>query len=136
MLPATAPSASPASARAPRQITLGVRQSHPSEAAEALGARPRRIMLRQILRNALAPLMVQATLTAGSAVLPAASLSFLGLGVQPPTPEWGAMVSSGRNFVGVASYLPLFPGLAITFAVMGFNLLGDGLRDLLDPRFR
>jgi len=126
----------PVYGRLTRNITLGLRQTEYSEAARALGARPRRIMLSHILRNALAPLMVQATLTAGSVVLTAASLSFLGLGVQPPTPEWGAMVSSGRNFVGVASYLPLFPGLAITFAVMGFNLLGDGLRDLLDPRFR
>ena len=126
----------PVYGRLTRNLTLGLKQMDYTDAARALGAPDWVIMLRHILRNALAPLMVQATLTAGAVVLTAASLSFLGLGVQPPTPEWGAMVSNGRNFLGVATYLSLFPGLAITFAVMGFNLLGDGLRDVLDPRFR
>lgn len=126
----------PVYGRLTRNLTLGLKQMDYTDAARALGAPDWVIMIRHILRNALAPLMVQATLTAGAVVLTAASLSFLGLGVQPPTPEWGAMVSNGRNFLGVATYLSLFPGLAITFAVMGFNLLGDGLRDVLDPRFR
>ena len=126
----------PVYGRLTRNLTLGLKQMDYTDAARALGAPDWVIMLRHILRNALAPLMVQATLTAGAVVLTAASLSFLGLGVQPPTPEWGAMVSNGRNFLGVATHLSLFPGLAITFAVMGFNLLGDGLRDVLDPRFR
>ena len=126
----------PVYGRLTRNLTLSLKQMDYTDAARALGAPDWVIMLRHILRNALAPLMVQATLTAGAVVLTAASLSFLGLGVQPPTPEWGAMVSNGRNFLGVATYLSLFPGLAITFAVMGFNLLGDGLRDVLDPRFR
>ena len=126
----------PVYGRLTRNLTLGLKQMDYTDAARALGAPDWVIMVRHILRNALAPLMVQATLTAGAVVLTAASLSFLGLGVQPPTPEWGAMVSNGRNFLGVATHLSLFPGLAITFAVMGFNLLGDGLRDVLDPRFR
>jgi ABC-type dipeptide/oligopeptide/nickel transport system permease subunit len=126
----------PVYGRLTRNLTLGLKQMEYTDAARALGASDPVIMVRYILRNALAPLMVQATLTAGAVVLTAASLSFLGLGVQPPTPEWGAMVSNGRNFLGVASHLSLFPGLSITFAVMAFNLLGDGLRDVLDPRFR
>jgi ABC-type dipeptide/oligopeptide/nickel transport system permease subunit len=126
----------PVYGRLTRNLTLALKQMDYTDAARALGAPDRVIMVRHILRNALAPLMVQATLTAGAVVLTAASLSFLGLGVQPPTPEWGAMVSNGRNFLGVATHLSLFPGLAITFAVMAFNLLGDGLRDVLDPRFR
>jgi ABC-type dipeptide/oligopeptide/nickel transport system permease subunit len=126
----------PVYGRLTRNLTLSLKQMDYTDAARALGAPDRVIMVRHILRNALAPLMVQATLTAGAVVLTAASLSFLGLGVQPPTPEWGAMVSNGRNFLGVATHLSLFPGLAITFAVLAFNLLGDGLRDVLDPRFR
>ena len=83
-----------------------------------------------------APILVQATLTAGEVILSAAGLSFLGLGVQPPAAEWGAMMSEGRNYLGIATHLSLFPGLAITFTVLGLNLLGDGMRDRLDPRFR
>jgi glutathione transport system permease protein len=77
---------------------------------------------------------VQSTLTAGTVILSAASLSFLGLGAQPPLPEWGAMMSDGRNYLGLNIYMSLFPGLAIMVTVLGFNILGDGLRDLLDPR--
>jgi glutathione transport system permease protein len=126
----------PVYGRLGRNLTLMLKDVEYAEAAQALGARDRAVMFRHILRNSLAPLMVQASLTAGSVVLTAASLSFLGLGAQPPVPEWGAMVSNGRNFLGVATHLSLFPGLALTFAVLGFNTLGDGLRDLLDPRFR
>jgi ABC-type dipeptide/oligopeptide/nickel transport system permease subunit len=126
----------PVYGRLARNLTLALKGAEYTEAARAIGATVPRILLHHILRNALPPLVVQATLTAGTVVLTAASLSFLGLGAQPPTPEWGAMMSSGRDFVGVDTNLSLFPGLAITFAVLGFNLLGDGIRDLLDPRAR
>ncbi|WP_437375303.1 ABC transporter permease [Inquilinus limosus] len=124
----------PVYGRLARNLALALKQVEYTEAARALGAGLWRILFRHILRNALGPIIVQATLTAGTVVLTAASLSFLGLGAQPPTPEWGAMMSDGRNFLGVNLYLSLFPGLAITFSVLGFNLFGDGLRDLLDPR--
>lgn len=126
----------PVYTRLGRNLTLVLKDIEYAEAARALGAGHTRIMLKHILTNSLAPLMVQATLTAGSVILTAASLSFLGLGAQPPTPEWGAMVSNGRSFIGVATHMSLFPGLAITYTVLAFNILGDGLRDLLDPRFR
>lgn len=104
------------------------------QAAQALGASRVRVMFDHVLLNALGPIIVQATLTAGTVVLTAASLSFLGLGAQPPIPEWGAMMSDGRNYLGVALWVSFFPGLAVTITVLGFNILGDGLRDLLDPR--
>lgn len=119
-----------------RNLTLAIKQMEYVEAATALGMRHSAIMFKHILRNALAPLLVQATLTAGGVVLSASTLSFLGLGVVPPTPEWGAMISTGRAFITIAPHLSLFPGLAILLTVLGFNLLGDGLRDLLDPRLR
>ncbi len=124
----------PIYARLTRNLTLGLKQLEYVQAARALGAGRLRIMFDHILRNALGPIIVQATLTAGTVVLTAASLSFLGLGAQPPTPEWGAMMSDGRNFLGVALWVSFFPGLAVTISVLGFNILGDGLRDLLDPR--
>ena len=124
----------PVYGRLARNLALALKQVEYTEAARALGAGLWRILFQHILRNALGPIIVQATLTAGTVVLTAASLSFLGLGAQPPTPEWGAMMSDGRNFLGVNIWLSLFPGLAITFSVLGFNLFGDGLRDLLDPR--
>lgn len=119
-----------------RNLTISLKQKEYVEAARALGLGNLGIMFRHILRNALAPLLVQATLTAGGVVLSASTLSFLGLGVVPPTPEWGAMISTGRTFITIAPHLSLFPGLAILVTVLGFNLLGDGLRDLLDPRLR
>lgn len=124
----------PIYARLTRNVTLGLKQMEYVHAARALGASTFRIMFDHILRNALGPIIVQATLTAGTVVLTAASLSFLGLGAQPPMPEWGAMMSDGRNFLGVALWVSFFPGLAVTITVLGFNVLGDGLRDLLDPR--
>lgn len=124
----------PVYGRLARNLTLAMKGAEYAEAARAIGAGVPRILLHHILRNALPPLIVQATLTAGTVILTAASLSFLGLGAQPPIPEWGAMMSSGRDFLGVDTGLSLFPGLAITIAVLGFNLLGDGIRDLLDPR--
>ncbi len=134
LLAAIAIFAMPVYGRLTRNLTISLKTAEYTEAARAVGAGSWRILTRHILRNAAPPLLVQATLTAGTVVLTAASLSFLGLGAQPPMPEWGAMMSSGRDFLGVDTYLSLFPGVAITLAVLGFNLLGDGLRDLLDPR--
>jgi ABC-type dipeptide/oligopeptide/nickel transport system permease subunit len=125
----------PVYTRLARNLTLSLKQMEYVEAARALGAGPWRIMFSHILRNAAVPLLVQATLTAGDVVLTASGLSFLGLGAQPPLAEWGAMMAEGRNFLGVATYLTLFPGAAITVTALGLNLLGDGLRDRFDPRF-
>ncbi|TNF45966.1 ABC transporter permease [bacterium] len=105
-------------------------------AARAVGARNRRIIFNSILPNCLAPIIVQASLGFGSAILDAAGLSFLGLGAQPPIPEWGAMIAMGRSMILRAWWVMTFPGIAILFGVLGFNLLGDGLRDALDPRLR
>ncbi|WP_172124396.1 MULTISPECIES: ABC transporter permease [unclassified Devosia] len=124
----------PVYARLSRNLTLGLKRMEFIEAAQALGIPQHRILVHYILRNAIGPIIVQSTLTAGTVILSAASLSFLGLGAQPPTPEWGAMMSVGRNYLGVNIYMSLFPGLAIMLTVLGFNILGDGLRDLLDPR--
>src|SRR5690606_17659420 len=107
----------PVYARLGRNLTLVVKQMEFVEAAIALGASGWRIMLRHILRNGMAPLLVQSTLSAGGVVLTAASLSFLGLGVRPPTPEWGLMISNGRDFVTIAPHISLFPGLAMTLVV-------------------
>jgi len=134
LLIATAIFSIPVYARLMRNIALGLKQMEYVEAAVALGAGRIRVMFDHMLRNAMAPIIVQSTLTAGTVVLSAASLSFLGLGAQPPIPEWGAMMSEGRNFIGVNIYLSLFPGIAVMIMVLGFNMLGDGLRDLLDPR--
>ena len=106
------------------------------QAARALGAGDVRLIFVHILPNCLAPLIVQTTLGFASAILEAAALSFLGLGAQPPTPEWGAMLANGRALILRAWWAVTFPGLMILFAVLGFNLLGDGLRDALDPRLR
>lgn len=104
------------------------------EAARSAGAKDLAIMVRHILPNCVGPLVVQSTLRVGTAILWAASLGFLGLAGDPSLPEWGAMLSRGRSFVWVAPHLVVFPGLAIMLAVLGFNLLGDGLRDALDPK--
>lgn len=105
-------------------------------AARAVGAKDWRIILVAILPNCLGPLIVQTTLSFASAILDAAALSFLGLGAQPPTPEWGAMIANSRSLILRASWVMTFPGIAILLAVLGFNLFGDGLRDALDPRLR
>jgi ABC-type dipeptide/oligopeptide/nickel transport system permease subunit len=125
----------PVYTRLARNLTLSLKRMEYIEAARALGAGPWRIVFHHILRNAMVPILVQATLTAGDVVLTASGLSFLGLGAQPPLAEWGAMMAEGRNFLGVATYLTFFPGVAITLTALGLNLLGDGLRDRLDPRF-
>jgi ABC-type dipeptide/oligopeptide/nickel transport system permease subunit len=125
----------PVYTRLARNLTLSLKRMEYIEAARALGAGPGRILYHHILRNAAVPILIQATLTAGDVVLTASGLSFLGLGAQPPLAEWGAMMAQGRNFLGVATYLTFFPGAAITVTALGLNLLGDGLRDRLDPRF-
>ncbi len=105
-----------------------------SPARLAIGQRRAVIIFRHVLPNAMAPIIVQATLSLGFAILVAARLGFLGLGVQPPTPEWGTMLGEGRQYIFRAPGLTMYPGLAIFLAVLGFNLFGDGLRDALDPR--
>jgi peptide/nickel transport system permease protein len=126
----------PIFARIVRGSVLRVRHEDFVEAARALGASPRRLLGRHILPNTLAPIIVQTTLAIGAAILEAAGLSFLGLGAQAPTPEWGAMLSNTREFLRDAPWAATFPGIAILLTVVGFNLLGDGLRDALDPRLR
>ena len=124
----------PQFARLMRATVLAVAQMPYVEAARALGAGDWRIVLRAILPNCLAPLIVQGSISLATAILDAAGLSFLGLGAQPPAPEWGAMLNSGRELLIVAPWVMVFPGLAIFVVALGFNLFGDGLRDLLDPR--
>jgi len=117
----------PVYGRLARNLTLSLRHMEYIEALRVLGASRTRIVFVHILRNALAPLMVQATLSGGTVVLTAASLSFLGLGAQPPSPEWGAIMSDGRNYLGATIWPSLFPGLAIALTVIGLNCLGNGL---------
>lgn len=124
----------PIYARVVRASVLSVKEQEYVEAARALGASPLWILFFRIFPNALPPLIVQGTLGIATAILDAAALSFLGLGAQPPTPEWGAMLGTERNQVFSAPHLVFFPGLAIMITVLAFNLLGDGLRDAIDPR--
>jgi len=124
----------PAYARVMRGSVLSVREMDFVSATRSLGGNTFDILFRRILPNALTPLIVQGTLGIASAILDSAALSFLGLGAQPPTPEWGAMLGSERNQVFTAPHLVFYPGLAIMLTVLAFNLLGDGLRDALDPR--
>ncbi|HEY7705096.1 MAG TPA: ABC transporter permease [Acidimicrobiia bacterium] len=124
----------PAYARVMRASVLQVKQLDYVAASRALGASKARILIGRVLPNAITPLVVLATLGIASAILEAAGLSFLGLGAQPPTPEWGQMLGEERNQVFSSPFLVFFPGLMIMLTVLGFNLLGDGLRDALDPR--
>lgn len=124
----------PAYARVVRASVLSVREMDFVSATRALGGNTKEILFGRILPNALTPLIVQGTLGIATAILDAAALSFLGLGAQPPTPEWGAMLGAERNQVFTAPHLVFFPGIAIALTVLAFNLLGDGLRDALDPR--
>lgn len=123
----------PAFVRLTRASTLAVRERPYVLAARAAGASGVSIMLRHVLPNALAPIVIQATLGLGATLLTAAALGFLGLGVQQPTPEWGAMLGEGRSYIFSNPNLATFPGIAIFLTVLGFNLAGDGLRDALDP---
>ena len=126
----------PSFARLTRAQVLSIREKEFVESSRALGASDWRIMLATIMPNCMSPLIVQFTLGVGLGILVEAGLSFLGLGVRPPTPAWGSMLSTGRQFINLAPWLTTFPGLAIFLAVLGFNLVGDGLREALDPRFR
>lgn len=123
-------------ARLVRGQVLKVREMEYVTAARALGARSPRVILLHVLPNVINPVIVMATLGLAGAILAEAALSFLGLGVQPPTPSWGAMLTSGRRYLGMANHLAIFPGAAIMLAVMGLNFLGDGLIDALDPKYR
>lgn len=122
----------PAYARLARASTLAAKRQEYVDAARALGASDLRIMVRHILPNILTPLIVQSTIGVGNAILLVAALGFLGLGAQPPTPEWGRMLSDAQSYITAAPYLGIFPGLAIALTVLSFNLIGDGLRDALD----
>ncbi|WP_078381979.1 ABC transporter permease [Sutcliffiella halmapala] len=126
----------PLFARIVRGSTLEVKRLEYIDAVRSLGANDATIIFVHILPNILSPIIVQGTLRLATAILSAAGLSFLGLGAQPPSPEWGTMLSSGRDFLFSAPYIAIFPGLAIAILVLGFNIFGDGLRDALDPRMK
>jgi peptide/nickel transport system permease protein len=126
----------PTFARIARGPTLAVVRLPYVEAARAIGARTPAIMLRHIVPNVSAPLLVQTTVSLSTAILTEAALSFLGLGTQPPTPSWGLMLSDARQYMLIDPWVAVLPGVAIAVTVLGFNLLGDGLRDVLDPRIR
>ena len=127
---------SPAFARVARGSVLSVKSEPYIDAARLVGSTNLRIVLHHVLPNVLAPLIVMATLSLSTAILTEASLSFLGLGAQPPTPSWGTMLSTGRRVMELAPWVVIFPGLAIMLVVQGFNFFGDGLRDVLDPKLR
>lgn len=122
--------------RVVRSAVMGVKGNEYVEAARAIGASDFRIMTKYIIMNCLAPIIVQTTMNVASAILAASSLSFIGLGVQPPTAEWGCMLSASRPYIRDYGYLVLYPGLAIMATIFGLNLFGDGLRDALDPRLK
>jgi peptide/nickel transport system permease protein len=124
----------PLYARLTRGVVLKVKALEYVDAARACGTREGRILWRHVLPNCLPPLIVQSTLLFATAILSAAYLGFLGLGAKPPTPEWGTMLSKARDFLRVAPHISIFPGLTIMVTVLGLNLLGDGLRDVLDPK--
>ena len=122
--------------RITRAAVLTVRNQEFVESARSIGCTNTEIIFQHIIPNCLSPIIVQVSLTIGGAIIDAAALSFLGLGVQPPTPEWGTLLSAGRNYIRDYSYLTLFPGLVIMITVIAFNMLGDGLRDAMDPKLK
>jgi len=122
--------------RLARGQALSVKEKEFVEAARALGSSRIRVVIRHILPHVFGPVLVIATMGVGSAILIEAALSFLGVGTQPPTPSWGLILSGGRSYIWTAPWIMIFPGVAISITVLGVNLLGDGLRDLLDPRLR
>ena len=126
----------PIFARITRGSVLAIRQEVFVEAARAIGAGAPRVIARHVMPNVLAPIIVETTLSLAFAILAEAALSFLGLGTPPPAPSWGRMLSEGRDYMRDAPWIGLFPGLAIVVTVIGFNFLGDGLRDALDPRLK
>ena len=123
-------------ARIVRASVLSIRDQEFIEAAKAIGASNTRIILKHIIPNSLAPVIVQGTLGVAGAILSTAGLSFIGLGIQPPAPEWGSMLSGGRQYLRYAWWVTTFPGVAIMITILSLNLLGDGLRDALDPRLK
>lgn len=129
-------SAVPGYVRITRASVLTVKNEEYIEAARALGKRETYIIFRHVLPNCLSPIIVQITLRIASAIVSASSLSFLGLGIKPPMPEWGALLNAGNAFVVTHNYLTIFPGLAIALTVLAFNLVGDGLRDAMDPKLK
>ncbi|HWQ30235.1 MAG TPA: ABC transporter permease [Negativicutes bacterium] len=126
----------PGYARVVRASVLTIKDQEYIEAAQCIGASDSRIILKHILPNCLAPIIVQATLGMAGAILSASALSFLGLGIQPPTPEWGSMLSSARQYIRTYWHMTTFPGVAIMITIFALNVLGDGLRDALDPRLK
>jgi peptide/nickel transport system permease protein len=123
-------------ARLVRAEFLSLKERDYAVAEKALGARDFRIIFRHILPNALAPVLVAATLGVAGAILTESALSFLGIGVQPPTPSWGNILTAGKDNIQIAWWLSLYPGLAILITVLGYNLLGEGIRDAIDPRLK
>lgn len=126
----------PPFSRIVRSSVITIKNEEYIEAARAIGANDRRIVFKHIIPNAMAPLIVQATMCVAGSILSIASLSFLGLGIQPPTPEWGSMLSNGRQYIRAAWWVCAFPGIAIMMSILSLNLLGDGLRDALDPKLK
>ena len=126
----------PGFVRMARATVLNIREMEYLEAATAINCSTARIIIRHILPNAMAPLIVQMTMGVATNILAASSLSFIGLGVQPPDPEWGAMLSAGRNYIRNYPHMVLFPGIVIMLVVLALNMLGDGLRDALDPKLK
>ncbi|MCL1843843.1 MAG: ABC transporter permease [Defluviitaleaceae bacterium] len=129
-------SGAPGFARITRALVLPLVDQDFVEAARACGTKPFRIIWRHILPNIMGPMIVQATMAIASVIIAAAGLSFIGMGIQPPAPEWGSMLAQGNNFIRTAPHLVIFPGLAIVISALSFNLVGDGLRDALDPRLK
>jgi peptide/nickel transport system permease protein len=123
-------------ARLTRGIVLSLKEREFITSARMMGASDFWILLKHIIPNAIPPIIVLATLNVGNVIMTIASLGFLGLGIQPPTPEWGQILNSGKNYLTTAPWIMVFPGLAIMLAILGFNLLGDGLRDVLEPKSR
>ena len=136
LLMALSISQTPRFARLVRSAILSIRNQEFIEAARACGSRDKRIIFRHIIPNAIGPMIVQATITIASTILTISSLSFIGLGIQPPAPEWGSMLADGRTQMRYHPYLVVEPGIAIMLAVLSFNLIGDGLRDALDPSLK
>jgi peptide/nickel transport system permease protein len=126
----------PKFSRVVRSAVMGVRDNEYIEAARSIGALDTRIIARHVLPNCIGPIIVQVTLYVANAILTIAALSFIGLGIQPPTPEWGNMLASGRTYMRDFPHIVMAPGLAIFFTILALNLLGDGLRDTLDPRLK
>jgi len=126
----------PMSCRLTRAAILGVRHQEYLEAATSINASTSRIILRHVLPNSFAPVLVSSTMSIGNVIMMAAMLSFIGLGVQPPTPEWGAMISGGRTLIRTCPWMVTFPGIFIMLAVLALNMFGDGLRDVLDPKLK